>query len=289
MNTQVFRGGEAESREVALAAAAFPLLGSRRLVVVREAGELGETGPLEEYLRDPSPTTTLLLIEPKPDFRLKLFQLLKERAVLVECRTPYDDRITGWIEAEVRSAGKTIDPEGAELLRMSAGPSLAEVANELEKLYTYAGDRKHIGKEDVAAVVGISRQATIFDLQRALGRRDARSAFAAAGRMIDAGENMTRCVAQLTHWLEKIWLLPEKGIGQDEAAALIGVRPFFAGEFIAARRAFPASRLDECFLALREADLALKTSAAGPRQVITGLIHAFTRKSGGKGDDPSGE
>lgn len=284
MNRNVFRGEESDAREIALAAAAYPMLGSRRMVIVREAEELGDTGPLEEYIRNPSPATTLLMISQKPDFRQKLFGLLKEKALLVECRTPYDDRISGWIEAEVRSTGKTIDPEAAELLRVSVGGSLAELSNELEKLYTYAGERKLIEAADVAAVVGVSRQFSIFDLQRALGERNARAAFGVAGRMIDAGENMTRCVAQLTHWIEKLWLLPASGIGQEEAAALIGVRPFFAREYIAARRNFPASLLNQCFLALRDADLALKTSAAGPRQVMTVLIHAITRNSAGEGD-----
>ncbi len=286
MNREVFPGEESESREVALTAAAYPMLGTKRLVIVKDAEKLGDTEPLEAYVRNPSPTTILVVISSKPDFRQKLFQVLKEKAVLVECKTPYDNRIGAWIEAEVGDAGKSIDPEGAELLRLSVGSSLAELSNELEKLYTFMGERKAIGAGDVAAVVGVSRQFSVFDLQRALGELNTRNAMAVIGGMIDGGENMTQCVAQLTKYFEKLWLLPGAGVGQNEAAALLGVNPFFVREYLAARRKFSAARLEDCFLALREADLALKSSGGTPRQIMTLLVHAITRNSAAAEDVP---
>jgi DNA polymerase-3 subunit delta len=277
LNREVFSGEEADARTVALSAAAYPMLGSRRLVIVRDAEKLGDTGPLEAYAADPSPRTTLVVVSRKPDFRKKFFQVLKERAVVVECKTPYDDRISAWIEGEARSAGKPIDAEAAELLRLSVGGSLADIANELEKLYTYAGARAGIAVADVEAVVGVSRQFSVYDLQRALGALRAGAALGILGRMIDAGENMTRCVAQLTHYFEKLWVLPTGGTSPEEAAALLGVKPFFVREYLSARRNFTPEALDRCFTALRDADLAIKTSAGTPRRTMTLLVHAITR------------
>ncbi len=277
MNRQSFDGAEADPREIALAASAYPMLGSRRLVIVKDADKLNSTEPIEAYLADPSPTTTLVLIASRPDFRQKLFQAAKERAVLVECRAPYDDKIASWIEAEIASAGRSLDAEGIELLRISAGTSLAELSQELEKLYTYVGARKGITAGDVAAVVGVSRQFSVFDLQRALGSRDARSALAILARMIDAGENMTKCIAQLTGYFEKLWLIPAAGLGQDQAASLLGVRPFFVREYLAARRNFTDGMLSDCFLALRDADLALKSSGGTAPAIMTELLHTITR------------
>ncbi len=255
------------------------MLGTKRLVIVKDVEKLGETGALEDYVRNPSPTTVLVLLSPKPDFRQKLFQALKEKAVLVECRTPYDDRIGAWIEAEVRGVGKSMEAEGVELLQLSVGGSLAELSNELEKLYTFAGDRKEITAGDVAAVVGVSRQFSVFDLQRALGEMNTRAALGVLGRMIDGGENMTKCIAQLTKYFEKLWLLPDSALNQETAAAMLGIKPFFVREYLAARRKFTATRLDDCFLALREADLALKSSGGTPRQIMTLLVHSITRNT----------
>lgn len=279
MNRQVFPGEETEAREIALAASAYPMLGGKRLVIVKDAEKLTDTEALEAYVRNPSPTTVLVVVAPKPDFRQKLFLALKEKAVLVECRRPYDDRIGAWIEAEVRGVGKSIEAEGVEVLQLSVGSSLAELSNELEKLYTFVGERKEITAGDVASVVGVSRQFSVFDLQRALGEMNPRAALGVLGRMIDGGENMTKCVAQLTKYFEKLWLLPGSAVDQDAAAALLGVKPYFVREYLAARRKFSAVRLDDCFLALRDADLALKSSGGTPRQIMTLLVHAITRKT----------
>lgn len=284
MDREVFAGEEADARSVALSAAAYPMLGTRRLVIVREAEKLGDTAPLEAYTADPSPTTTLVVVSRKPDFRKKFFQALKERAVVVECKTPYDDRIAAWIEGEVKGAGKSIDPEAAELLRLSVGGSLADIANELEKLYTYAGEKAEIGIAEVEAVVGLSRQFSIYDLQHALGSLRTGAAIGIFSRMLDSGENLTKIVALLTHYFEKLWILPPGGARPEEAASLLGVKPFFVREYLAARRNFTPDGLDRCFTALRDADLAVKSSGGTPHQTMTLLVHAITRGGAGSGN-----
>jgi len=276
MNQEVFSGEDSDARSIAVAAAAYPMLGERRLVVVRETEKLGDPGPLTSYLADPNPTTTLVFISAKPDFRQKLFQGIRERARLVECRTPYDDRIAAWIESEVRDAGRSITPEAAELLRLSTGRSLGEIWNELEKIHTFVGERKKITREDVAAVVGVSRQYNIFDLQRALGKSDTAGALEIIYKMLERGENMTGPVVQLTHYFGKLWILAGTGGNRAEARARLGINPYFMQEYLDASRRYPARRLERCFLALREADVRLKTSAGTPRQIMTLLILHLT-------------
>jgi len=284
LNHEAFTGEDADPGGIAAAAAAYPMLGERRLVVVRESEKLRDTEPLVSYLRDPSPTTTLVFVSPKPDFRQKLFATLKEKAFVLECRTPYDDRVGAWIESEVRGSGRRITPEAAELLRLSAGRSLSEIGNELEKLYTYAGPKKDITRDDVAAVVGVSRQANTFDLHRALGASDTAGALGIVYRMLDRGENMTGCLVQMTHYFARLWLLAAGGSKNPAGvAALLGVKPFFVREYLDAAENYPPRRLERCFLALREADRKLKTSGGTPRQIMTLLILHITHGNGHAG------
>jgi len=282
MNHQVFSAEDSDARSIATAAAAYPMLGERRLVVVRECEKLRDTDTLVAYVRDPSPTTTLLFITTKPDFRQKLFLALRDKAFILECRTPYDDRMGAWIEEEVRGSGRSISPEAAELLRLSAGRSLSEIGNELEKVYTYVGEKRAITREDVAAVVGVSRQANVFDLHRALGESDTARALGIVFRMLERGENMTGTLVQMTHYFGRLWLLAGGGGSGNSAgvAALLGVKPYFVREYVDAARHYPAARLERCFLALREADLKLKSSGGTPRQIMTLLILRITRESG---------
>jgi len=277
LNHDVFSGEDSDARSVAVAAAAYPMLGERRLVFVRDAEKLGDPGPLVSYLADPSPATTLVFLSHKPDFRQKIFQAIREKAFLVECKTPYDDRIGAWIENEVKHAGKSITPEAAELLRLSAGRSLGEIWNELEKIATFVGGRREITRDDVAAVVGVSRQYNIFDLQRMLGKSDTAGALGIVFKMLERGENMTGPIVQMTHYFGKLWVLAGAGGDSADARARIGVNPYFLREYLDASRRYPPRRLERCFLALREADLRLKTSAGTPRQIMTLLILTLTR------------
>jgi len=278
LNEQVFSGEDSDAREIAIAASAYPMLGDRRLVVVKDAEKIRDTGPLVSYVADPSPTTTAVFISPKPDFRQKFFQALKEKAFLLECRTPYDDRIGAWIESEVRDAGKNISSDAVELLRLTAGRSLSEIGNELEKLYTFVGEKKDLSRDDVAAVVGVSREFNIFDLQRALGELDTPRALGIVYKMLDRGENMAGCIAQMTHYFGKLWLLAGgSAAGAPEAAALLGVKPFFVKEYLGAAGRYPPGKLEGCFIALRDADRKLKTSDGTPRQIMTLLMYRIAQ------------
>jgi DNA polymerase III delta subunit len=57
-----------------------------------------------------------------------------------------------------------------------AGQDLADLDNELAKLANYVGPRENITEEDVRAAAGHLREDTIFDLNRALGRKQWREA-----------------------------------------------------------------------------------------------------------------
>lgn len=277
LNLQVFAAEESDAREITLSALAYPMLGGRRVVVVKDVEKVRDAERLAAYVADPNPSTVLVLTCAKTDFRQKLFQALQKTAFLLECRTPYDDRIPGWIESEVKRAGKEITPEAAALIHFSVGKSLSDIGRELEKLHLYVGGRNVIDADDVAAVVGVSRNFSIFDLQRAVGLRDAGTALDILARMIDRGENMTGCIVQLTRYFEKLWLLPDRPCPPSEAASLIGVREFFAGEYVAARRRYTSSQIEDSFRALRDADVRLKSSGGTPRLIMTLLLHRILR------------
>lgn len=277
LNFQIFSAEDSSPRDIVLAAMAYPMMAGRRVVVVRDIDKLSDTGRLTEYVSDPNPSTVMLLTCVKADFRQKLFQELRKTAFMLDCRTPFDNRIPGWIETEVKRAGKSITPEAAELIHLSAGTSLSEMGNELEKLYLYVGKKRTIDVDDVAAVVGTSRSYSIYDLQRAIGVRDTGRALEILMRMIDHGENMTGVVARLTWYFEKLWLLPDRPGQPRDIASLLGIREYFAREYATARRHYSTEEITGCFLALREADLRLKTSGSTNRLIMTLLLHTIMR------------
>jgi DNA polymerase-3 subunit delta len=252
-------------------------MADRRAVVVRSAERIRNAEPLLAYLKSPSPTTVLVLLSAKPDFRLKLFQALKAAGSVVECKTPYDSAIPAWIESEAARRGKSITPGAAALVHVAAGRSLTAIAAELEKLGVYVGDKPRIDEDDVRMVVGSTKEYTIFDLMNAVGRREEAPSLRILDRMLEQGESMTSCVVQLTKYFQKLWVLGAQGSGPADAAAKsLGIHPYFLREYAEAARRHSRGAVERAFAALKEADVALKTSAGTPRTVMTLLIHALT-------------
>jgi DNA polymerase-3 subunit delta len=108
---------------------------------------------------------------------------------LEEGKGDSDEEIEAFIQSRLRADGKTMNPEAVQAFRELVAPSLREIANELEKLFLYTGNRREILKEDVRAICSASRQAVIWGLTDALGARRTSQAIAALENLLDAGES----------------------------------------------------------------------------------------------------
>ena len=106
-NLDILYGGDRKGQEIASAAQTLPMFAQRRLVVVKRSEALVDADheALTEYLRNPSPTTCLLLVGKKPDLRRKFFLELKKIGELVEFKPPYENQLPAFVLAEAAQAG----------------------------------------------------------------------------------------------------------------------------------------------------------------------------------------
>jgi len=107
---------------------------------------------------------------------------------LEEGKGDADEEIEAFIQSKSRADGKTMNPEAVHAFRELVAPTLREIANELEKLFTYVGKRAAVTKEDIRAICSASRQAVIWELTDALGARRTSQAIRALENLLDAGE-----------------------------------------------------------------------------------------------------
>jgi len=160
-----------------------PMLAERRAVVLRGIDQLGRRkskvrDELDRYLTNPNPTTTLILVVSAgedPDAGLV------RRATAVRSEPLEAERIPRWINHHAGSLGLTFAPDAVDLLIAAVGGDLSALAREIEKLAALAAGGAGAGRpatpDDVAALVGVRRGETIFDLvEAALGRDVAKAA-----------------------------------------------------------------------------------------------------------------
>ncbi len=206
-NLDVLQGAEADMRDVLARASSFPMAGDRRAVVLRDAEKLGakDLELLAGYTEHPSPSTVMILTAAKPDMRRKAFAAVKKAGGVVECKSLGEAQIPSWILRRFKLRDRTIDPEACRLLSGLVGRGLRELDQEIEKLVIYAGERMLISPDDVSAVVGVSRQYNIFELQRAIAAGNMAKAEEILGRMLEAGNGAPYFIVMLSAFFATVW------------------------------------------------------------------------------------
>lgn len=291
-NFDLLHGTEVTLQEVVERAVAYPLMADRRVVVVRDIdrtfslrGKPDSTSPFARYIASPSPSTTLVLTAATGDV-LKgktpkaPYNLITEHAASVQFKKIYDRELPSWTAERIRKRGKEITPDAVELFVSYAGGSLRIISNEIEKLFTYVEGKKSITVEDVRTVVGTSKTWNIFELQKALGTKNASLASEIAERMLRAGEPEQLILTMLTRYFTILWRLTElraRTRDQHEMARAVGITSFFLNEYLAALQRYPMDHLRNAFEALMQADILLKSSSISGSIIMQMLLASITQ------------
>jgi DNA polymerase-3 subunit delta len=278
-NLDVVYGSKVDAKDVVGHASSFPMMGTKRVVVVKEFEKLAGTDTEKEvvaaYINKPLDSTILVLVSLEPDFRKKPFTDLRKRAELVECKPLYDNQVPAWIADRIRHQGREASAEACRLIQAYVGNSLRSLQNELDKLYVFMGERKKIALEDIAAVVGATKGFTIFELQNAIGRKDPKDAIRILERMLEAGQSPQMVIVMLTRFFTQLWKLTDlrsRRLPDTEIAHEIGVSPYFVKQIIEFRSNFDIQQIEENFKSLLEADTVLKSTSRDPRLVLDLLV-----------------
>jgi DNA polymerase-3 subunit delta len=274
-NLDVLYGSDADVRVIISHALSFPMMADRRVVVVRGLDKLVGKELLSNYIEQPSPSTSLILVSTKPDFRKKPYTTAKTGAFLVECKPLYENQVPAWINRRITKLSKAVDPEACTLLAAYVGNSLREVQNEIDKLDVYIGDKKKITADDVRAVVGASKEFNVFELQRALGAKDLRHSTEIMERMLEAGEAATMITVMLTRYFSTVWKLQDlrrRGVSAQDQARIVAISPYFFKEYLSVLNVFSIMEIEHAFELIAEADERLKTTSDDPKNVMHALV-----------------
>ena len=173
-------GAETDVETVVTTARGFPMGADRMVVVVKEAQNLDEFARLETYLKQPQPTTVLILTYRggTVDKRLKAYTLIKKLGVIYETPRIYENNLPTFVVGYCREKNLTIDREAASLMAAHIGTDLSRIATEVDKLaVALPASQTHINIDLVAEHIGVSKNYNIFELTDALAEKNAKKAF----------------------------------------------------------------------------------------------------------------
>ena len=174
----------------------------------------------------------------------------------------YDNQMPDWIANHLKARKLKIEPVAANLVAEYLGQDLSKVANEMEKLVINLPPGATVDEKVIEEHIGISKDYNIFELQKAIGKREILKAnkivqyFAANPRK----NPIQVVIGSLTTYFAKIYTLHFVGkkAEKDILEALRLRSAFFLREYRQAARNFSVEQTEKTLCLLKEYDLKSK-------------------------------
>jgi DNA polymerase-3 subunit delta len=265
--TELLSAHEASADAAVAACNSLGLLGGAgRLVVVEEVDrwKAADAKTIAAYLASPAPDTVLALVaaESKKDSALAK-ACAKAGDVLV-----YDvpkRRLPEWVTKQFADRGVSVDGEAARLLVEVIGEGPEELASEVDKIATWAGDEP-VGTREIELLAAGCAEVPGYELTDAWGRRDLGAALASCQALLErSGDPVSRTVPMLIGMLvahvgrvRDCQVFEAEGLTAREAASRLKRHPFYVEKLYAQARNFGPDELRDAVVRLAELDHAVK-------------------------------
>jgi DNA polymerase-3 subunit delta len=175
-NFTVFYGKDSNFRQIRDTASRFPMMASHQVVIIKEAQEMKSLNDLKAYIERAAPTTILLICHKykKYDMRSAFGKALKKTKVeIFESKKFYDNQIPQWTRDYLSSQGYEIKSDALDMMTEHLGADLSKIANEVKKLAINVPKGTKLTTKHIQDNVGISKDFNVFELQEAIGIKNA--------------------------------------------------------------------------------------------------------------------
>jgi len=246
-------------------------------------------GELAEYVRNPTPRTTLVFEASRFDFegddRAKIERVEKFYACIpdvVEFR-PYTPEAARRLAQDLaKDAGLQIGLGEMGLLVETLAGDPSRIVNEIEKLRLYAGSGRKVTSDDIARLVPNAQESTLFALVAALGRGDRKRSLACLDALLREGEYLPLALTFLATQFRLAMAARDEGLrtAQQIQAHFTkqGVRIWRdrAEQVHQTMTEFPNEKLARAIEKVYWADKALRDARPDDRVVMEELVFSLT-------------
>jgi DNA polymerase-3 subunit delta len=273
-------GGDVSIVPLVDAAQTPPFLTERRVVVGRDIElftRAAQVAPLVDYLADPLPTTSLVLVWSGGRLPRSLLDAVKAcKGVQIEVGP--GRKVADWVDEQVAAAGLKLDRAATDRLVAWLGDDPQRLVGVLETLVGSFGAGARLGEADIEPFLGEAGGVPPWELTDALDRGDIRTALAKLHRMTaGGGRHALQIMATLQNHYGRMLALDGAAVGGErDAAALLGLRgsTFPARKALSQSRRLGHDRVVRAIDLLATADLDLRGGKAWPDDLVLEVLVA---------------
>lgn len=238
---------------------------------------------LVSYINDPSDTTVLIitclnedLVKGKAKVSAEPYKSLLANAFCVAYPKVYPNQFNQWIKDEFAGKGKLISDKGVYLILSQTQQNLRDIYNQIEKIDSYFIGVKNIPDEEIIAIVGQSREYNVFELQKAISRRNIHNSLDICNNIMNTSDDSIKIIAILFNFFKnllKYYEVSRKSLSKYDIAKSLGINPFFIEDYSIAANQFGMFEVEDIFLILQKYDRIFKTSSPNQNVMMTELIY----------------
>ena len=282
-------GAEHGGDDVVAACNALGLFaGDGRLIVVDAVDDwkAADAKSIASYLKAPAPATTLALVAGELKKDAPIVKAVAAKGDVLIWDVPKRG-ITRWVVEQFQVHGAAVETDAARVLVELVGEDLYDLATEIDKLATWAGNER-VTVEAVELLTAPRAEATNFALTDAWGARDVAGILRASESMLErSGDPRSKTIPRLLGILgshvsriKECRALEASGVSAKDAAVRMKRNPYYVGKLYAQARNYSAEELRDVTLRLAVLDHALKGGSrlAGDLELERALIEITRRR-----------
>lgn len=251
---------EVEFERITEAIQSLPFLASEKLVVLHRPGthkQFAES--LESLVESTFSSTSVIIVEPKPDKRGRYFKLLQQKTELKQFNEMDARDLPRWVMEHTKLSGGSISSGDALYLVNRVGPNQLMLSNEIDKLITYD---HQINRHNIDLLTEEAPQSTIFQLLDAAFAGNPKRVLKLYREQRLLKVEPLQIVAMLAWQLHILAIIKTAGGGsQQDIANEAGISPFVLQKSNAIAQKLSMQKLKEMVHELLELDVKLKSTA----------------------------
>jgi len=263
----------------------FPMMAEYQVIIVKEAQHWKDLSALEALLNHPVHSSILAITfkGKKLDGRSGIAKLIKKKAIYFNSAKIRDNEVSQWIRNQAQSLKVDIEPKANALLAEHIGADLNGLEKALDRLKLVA-EGLPITVDLIQEHIGISKDFNIFELQKAIGSKNHSRAIYIANyfannekehHLIPITYGLYRYFTQLIKYHRAKDSTDDKNI-----ARIIGVNPYFIGDYQKAAINYPKNKLMQVMEILHEIDLKIKglgNATARHKELMNEMVSRILR------------
>ncbi len=183
-----------------------------------DTGELKAADALVEAIDNGFPKSHFLIVTTDTvDKRRRLFKIIQEKGLVIDCSVPRGDRQSEKAEQDavlrvqlnsvLEASQKSMSQPAYALMVEMTGFDLRTFSNNLAKLVDYVGQRKNITPQDVETLLHRTRQDPIYTFTNALTDKNVEGSFFYMRSLLDDNFHPLQILSALANHLRKLLII----------------------------------------------------------------------------------